>query len=215
MKTRLAVVCAIGLVSTVTALAVPVAAQSQVKPKPSVPPAGARAHDREFSPLQKFGGQIEQLGDKKYSSTFAGDRLADGNLVVYIVPPHDRGFLRAVTAADIKGLPYILKRVANSYAVQARASEWLRSNEAKLRRQGIILQSWGPYAADNNVLATLQAPTNNQLARLSRATKAETTVTRQTYVSAASAVINEESPYSRLIVISSTVNPPMQATNGY
>jgi hypothetical protein len=150
-------------------------------------------------------------------------------LDVYVVSRHDQAFLHAVAAADTRGLPYTVKKVANSYATQAATTKWVTAQWATLRREGILLNSWAPYPADDAVRVAIQRPAGRQLAELRNAVARlreghlakrrlqlpeGTVVTLNTYASVAAAVLNAEAPSPGDIVVSRAFEDAFHAVNG-
>jgi hypothetical protein len=248
MKSRFLLVLVAALAAVVAAFAAPVSAQTQgrfqhhphvivIDGKRAVlgspgTLASAGRPDPEFSPLSAFAARIQELGQSRYASTFAGVQLADSARVldVYVVPRHDYlAFLRAVAATDTRGLPYTVYKVTNSYATQAATTRWVTAQWVTLRREGILLNSWSPSPADDAVLVALQRPAARQLAELRNAVAQlraghmagrplqlpeGTVVSRNTYVSVAAAVLNAEAPPPGDIVVSPAFEQAFHAVDG-
>lgn len=185
----------------------------------------------EFTPLAALAARIQQLGDSRYASSFAGTQLTDHAKVLdlYVVPKHDRAFLHAVAAANRRGLPYTIKTVSRSYATQKAAMRWITTHWAALKRQGILLNSWAPSPAYDAVLAALQKPARPQLAQLQHTLvrlrqgylakrrlqlTGGMSVTASTYIPVVAAVLNAEAPRPGAIVVSHVFETPFHVANG-
>jgi hypothetical protein len=157
--------------------------------------------DPEFSPLEPFGGKIDDLGQSQYPSVYAGDQLSSGELDVYIVQsPQDGTFLNAITAINKENLPYRITYVKHSYADLAQTSQWIKTNRSKLVSQGITPEFWGPDAASNTMQVSLLQPTSTQLSALGAESKYA--VTSSNYSAAVQTLMEREVPSAGPVTIS-------------
>jgi hypothetical protein len=200
----------------------------QAMPRPCASPSETGTWDPELLPLSPPASRIGELGQSRYASAFAGVQLFDGArvLVVYVVPGHAAAFLKAVAAADTRGLCYSVKNVRRSYATQAATSKWIAAHLGVIGGEGIALAFWGPSPSDDAVRVAVQAPTSRRLAQLriavARVRKGYlakrplelpvgTPVVRATYKRVVAAVLNAEAPSPDDIVLFPTLLGPAHA----
>lgn len=193
--------------------------------------SGSRQHpDPETSALEKFSSQVQTFGDSKYSTTFAGARIAAGKFHVYVLARHDSAFLKAVAEADSAKIPYTVTRVDHSWAAQMATRNEIAAQVAQFGRQGIALKWWGPDSeADAKVEVALTTPTGHQLSML-RAAVARlrsdgamrqafrlprgTGVALGTYTQVAAAVLTAELPAPTGITVLPKLGGPIHTTAG-
>jgi hypothetical protein len=214
---RLIAIFAVGAVG-VTIWATPTSwAQNHVTSLKSAH-ATSSTSDPEFSALEQLAGNIGQLGESSYSSTYADVQISNGILYLYVTG-NDSGFLNAVTATDSAGLPYTLEYVTRSSATHAATSQWIANNETTLAGEGIALGWWGPSPADDAVRVALQSPTSAQLTELQSAVDkllpTQATVAAATYLTAAADVIKAQVPTPSDVVLFPTLLGPGVQASGY
>jgi hypothetical protein len=108
---------------------------------------------------------INTIGTAQYPDGFAGaERLPNGQAVVYVVPGQDAAFLAAlppVTDTSV-GPSYIVKPVANSWAVMDSLTQKIAADSESLSKMGIELASWGPDARSNRVVISMRRYNSTQ-----------------------------------------------------
>jgi hypothetical protein len=175
--------------------------------------------DPEFSPLQDLASSIDDLGTSTYPSNYTGVQISNGELDVYIVPGDDQALLSAIAATDSAELPYTIRYDTRSYSVEAATSQWLADNRTLLQNEGLNPGWWGADPAEDAVRIALQTPTSADLANLqSAANKALSpppTVSPDTYLAVASAVINDQIPSADLVVLYPSLLGPGQPADAY
>jgi hypothetical protein len=189
-------------------------------------PAITPRNDPEGSALNLFADRVQTLGMSRYPGIFAGAVLRAGTVDIYAVRQHEQVFLRAVARMDTGGLPYTVRPVAHSWADLLTLRDWIASRSGKLRREGIVLVSWGPDAELNAVQVTFQKPGARQLADLQKTVvrlhaqkgtgrsfnvPKASQVTRRTYQQVATAALNAQIPAGARVVFDPAYSPPATA----
>jgi hypothetical protein len=189
-------------------------------------PAITPRNDPEGSALNHFADRVQTLGTSKYPRIFAGAVLRAGTVDIYTVRQHEQVLLRAVARMDTGGLPYTVKLVAHSWAEQLTLRNWIASRSGKLRREGIVLVSWGPDPELNAVQASFQKPGVRQLADLQKTVARlhaqqgtrrpfnvpkASQVTQRTYRQVATAALNAQIPAGARVVFDPAYIPPATA----
>jgi hypothetical protein len=222
----------VGILIVAGFFSVPISAQAHAKTqahlKTKDQPKAISASDPEYSPLQPLEGNISQLGEASYASTYSGVQISGDVLNIYVVPANDSAFLSAVADLDTTNLPYTIVDVGESYATEAATSKWIAGNYSTLQSQGINAGWWGSDPEDNAIRIALQTPTSAQMTELqdtatqvlSASVLAQliptgTSITLSTYLPVAAAVMNALVPSPGTVVVYPTLLGPGQEASGY
>lgn len=239
MKFRLMLGATVAIAVTIAALVSPVSAGTRSHPHVThrwvlidgkrAWPAITPRKDPEGSALNLFADRVQTLGMSRYPRIFAGAVLRAGTVDIYTVRQHEQVFLRAVARMDTGGLPYTVKLVAHSWAEQLTLRNWIASRSSKLRREGIVLVSWGPDPELNAVQVTFRKPGARQLADLQKTVARlhaqqgtrrpfnvpmASQVTRRTYQQVATAALNAQIPAGVRVVFDPAYSSPAAAADG-
>jgi hypothetical protein len=115
--------------------------------------------------LQGFTSQVSMLGEGRFSTSFAGIRIAHRKVDIYLIRGRGERFLNAIARLDRRHVPYTVRYQAISYQQQLVTSRWLEAHYKKLLREGVALSSWGSREPEDAVMVALRRPTPSRWLR--------------------------------------------------